>query len=69
MKKRLIIAILALFTAFTQAKEVEWLLNEKDLGQQMIPLKINNENVDFKLDTGSITALSLPLNIINKIGI
>jgi len=69
MKKRLIIAILALFTAFTQAKEVEWLLNENDLGQQMIPLKINNENVDFKLGTGSITALSLPLNIINKIGI
>ena len=69
MKKRLIIAILTLFTAFTQAKEVEWLLNENDLGQQMIPLKINNENVDFKLGTGSITALSLPLNIINKIGI
>ena len=69
MKKRLIIAILALFTAFTQAKEVEWLLNENDLGQQMIPLKINNENVNFKLGTGSITALSLPLNIINKIGI
>ena len=69
MKKRLIIAILALFTAFTQAKEVEWLLNENELGQQIISLKINNENVDFKLDTGSITALSLPLNIINKIGI
>ena len=69
MKKRLIITILALFTAFTQAKEVEWLLNENELGQQIIPLKINNENVDLKLDTGSITALSLPLNIINKIGI
>ena len=69
MKKKLIIAILALFTAVTQAKEVEWLLNENELGQQIISLKINNENVDFKLDTGSITALSLPLNIINKIGI
>lgn len=67
MKKKLIIAILALFTAVTQAKEVEWLLNENELGQQIISLKINNENVDFKLDTGSITALSLPLNIINKI--
>ena len=54
MKKKLIIAILALFTAVTQAKEVEWLLNENELGQQIISLKINNENVDFKLDTGSI---------------
>lgn len=67
MKKRLIIAILVLFSAFIQAKEVEWLLDENELGQQMITLKINNENVDLKLDTGSITALSLPLNILNKI--
>ncbi|OCG24021.1 hypothetical protein A9G22_05170 [Gilliamella sp. App2-1] len=66
MNKRVIISVFALFTVLVQAKEVEWALDVNDLGQQMVTLKINNENVDFKLDTGSTTALSLPLNVLNK---
>ncbi|WP_392553112.1 hypothetical protein RHO14_04405 [Orbus wheelerorum] len=67
MKKILIVVISVLFTTLIQAKETEWKINENEFNQLTIILKINKEDTECLLDTGSRSALSLPLEIINKI--
>jgi len=67
MKKILVILISMLFSVLVQAKETEWKIDENEFNQLIVTLKINNEDIECKLDIGSVSALSLSLDIINKI--